>query len=253
MAASKQIPNLLTLSNLACGCLGIASLMLNNLPAGALFILLAAVFDYLDGMAARLLKAGSELGKQLDSLADVVSFGVLPGMIMYRIMLQSVRLQYPGTEWISFIPFIAVVIPLASALRLAKFNIDSRQHHHFLGLPTPASALFFTSFPFILFYHGHGIFTPPIHFLSFLFDPFLLACICLLISLLMISEIPIFSLKFQSFSWKENHYHWIFFLLLIPCLLVFRLGAGLLIIPLYVILSVVFRASFHPAGAERHV
>jgi CDP-diacylglycerol--serine O-phosphatidyltransferase len=167
------------------------------------FIVLAAVFDFLDGFAARLLKAYSKIGAELDSLADVVSFGMAPGCIVY-IYLEQYPIHLPYA-----LPFIAFLLPIFSALRLAKFNIDTRQTTSFLGLPVPANALFWSSFipsvqPFTVLH--------PLFFLVLILV--LLVTFCLLL----VSELPMFSLKFKDFRWKGNE--WPYSLLIISLLLI---------------------------------
>jgi len=146
----KHIPNILTILNLICGLISITQVLQYHLIWAALFIFIAAVFDYLDGTAARLLKAWSELGKQLDSLADLVSFGVAPGLIIFQLLSNRCSNGCNILERWNVIPFLALLIPVCSALRLAKFNIDLRQEVNFIGLPTPANAIFFASIPMIL-------------------------------------------------------------------------------------------------------
>ncbi|OZA56958.1 MAG: CDP-diacylglycerol--serine O-phosphatidyltransferase, partial [Sphingobacteriales bacterium 39-40-5] len=139
----KHIPNSVTCLNLFSGCLGIVFAFQGNLIWASYAIVIAAVFDFFDGMLARLLKAYSDIGKELDSLADMVSFGVLPSVIIYQLFALSPQIDF-GADWLSFSAFIIAVF---SALRLAKFNIDTRQSENFIGLPTPANALLIASFP----------------------------------------------------------------------------------------------------------
>jgi CDP-diacylglycerol--serine O-phosphatidyltransferase len=188
----KNIPNFITCLNLLAGSMAcVMALYLNNYVGAFVFIALAAVFDFLDGFAARLLKAYSNLGAELDSLADVISFGLAPGCIVY-IYLEQFPVHLPYA-----LPFIAFLLPVFSALRLAKFNIDTRQTNSFLGLPVPANALFWSSFiPSIQpFTDLHPLF-------------FLLLLLVLLITfcLLLVSELPMFSLKFKNFHWKGNEW-----------------------------------------------
>ncbi|MDR1950913.1 MAG: CDP-diacylglycerol--serine O-phosphatidyltransferase, partial [Bacteroidales bacterium] len=141
----KHLPNTITLANLFCGCLSIVATFSGQIGMAGFLIFLAAIFDFLDGFFAKLLNAQSELGKQLDSLADIVSFGVAPAMIAFRIM----HVHYDKLPF-EFFPYIAFVMVLFSALRLAKFTIDTRQTEHFIGMPTPANALFWASLPLVL-------------------------------------------------------------------------------------------------------
>jgi CDP-diacylglycerol--serine O-phosphatidyltransferase len=169
----------------------VMALYLNNYIGAFVFIAFAAVFDFFDGFAARLLKAYSNIGAELDSLADVISFGMAPGCIVY-IYLEQYPVDLPYA-----LPFIAFLIPVFSALRLAKFNIDTRQTTSFLGLPVPANALFWSSFiPSI----------QPFTDLHPFFFLLLLLVLLVVFSLLMVSELPMFSLKFKNFRWKGNEW-----------------------------------------------
>jgi len=219
----KHIPNSITSLNLVSGCISIVFALNGQYSAAALFILLAAIFDFMDGFAARLLKAYSPIGKELDSLADIVSFGVAPGMIIFQFMKELSETS-GDPYWIAWFAFL---IPVFSALRLAKFNLDERQTTSFLGLPTPANALFW-SFGIGFTYDKIAEFPPsPWFILPFIF----------LFSWLLISEIPMFSLKFKHFRWKGNRQQYIF--LIVCLLLIILLGpAGLSACILwYIILS----------------
>ena len=148
MAIKSHIPNILTLANLFCGILAIKVGFSEHYFLAAFFVVLGAFFDFLDGFAARLLKVQGELGKHLDSLADMVTFGVAPGVVMYSFLSSFIEDSY--------IPYISFVIPLLSAVRLAKFNIDSNQSDKFIGLPTPANALFFVFIPLLFVLESFG-------------------------------------------------------------------------------------------------
>ncbi len=190
----KQIPNIITLLNLLAGCIAITMAFSGNFTAVVLWVAVAALFDFLDGMAARLLKAYSPIGKELDSLADVVSFGVAPAIAVYVLLRDHLSLPAALGSLSSLVPYFAFLIPLFSAYRLAKFNLDERQSSSFLGLPTPANALFWISYCY-----GMVQFTP-------LDDRFLYLtyALILLLSLLMVSELPMFSLKIKSLQLKAN-------------------------------------------------
>lgn len=198
----KQIPNLITLANLLCGVLACIYSFEETLHLAALFICLGIFFDFFDGMAARLLNVTSPLGKELDSLADVVTSGVAPGMMLYVILN-----QLSDINWLCY---FALLIPLFAAYRLAKFNIDIRQSHSFLGLPTPANALIWVGLALYL--------SLPVYNDDYLFDSqhTILAAIIVAISIctniMMISEIPMFSLKvnFKDLTWKTNAIQYIF-------------------------------------------
>lgn len=212
----KQIPNLFTLLNLLLGCIAIIFILQTNetivymdregflqvnLPEkiviGSLLIFGAAIIDFLDGFVARLFKATSAMGKQLDSLADVVSFGVAPGLIIYQLLRISFSQQQDGLQ-ISLVMLLpALIIPCAAAWRLAKFNLDDSQQFHFKGLPTPAAGLFIASLPLIIFYQIMGL-------QFFLINKWILYVIILLLCFLMVSNIPMASLKFRDLSLKNN-------------------------------------------------
>lgn len=191
MSVKKSIPNFITSLNLFSGCIATYLAFQGNYSWAFFFILLAAVFDFFDGFAARLLKAYSTIGKELDSLADVVSFGVAPGAMAFSVLQQS--------ELHIALPLAGFLIPVFSALRLAKFNIDDRQTSSFLGLPVPANAIFW----------GGAIYS----YADFwIFQPWILCALVLLFCALLVSEIPMFSLKMKNFSWKENNTRYIFLL-----------------------------------------
>lgn len=238
----KHIPNTLTTLNLVSGLVSITMVMQNHLVWAAVLIFLAAVFDYLDGTAARLLKAYSELGKQLDSLADLVSFGVAPGLIIFQLLYIHCSNGCNILERWNIIPFLALLIPVCSALRLAKFNIDPRQELNFIGLPTPANAIFFASIPLILHLQDRIHTFIQLDFMVALFsNPRVLAALSVFFSYLLISEFRIFSMKFKSMGWKENQHRFIFLGLSLILLVVFSISAIPLIIMAYLLLSLVFQ------------
>lgn len=225
----KHIPNTITCLSLASGCVAIVMAFEANYLWAALWVIIAAVFDFLDGFAARLLKAYSPMGKELDSLSDLVSFGVAPGMIVFR-LLTEICPALPLDVFAPYIPYLAFVIPVFSGLRLAKFNIDERQTTSFIGLPVPAHALFWAS----LIYELHPIAATHAAY----FVPAILL-VALGTSLLLVSEIPMFSLKIKSLSWKGNEVR---YLLVIAAILFVALWGFLGVagtIFLYVVLSLV--------------
>lgn len=188
---------------------------------------LAAIFDFFDGFAARLLKVSSPIGKELDSLADMLTFGFLPAALIF----QMLRMQEVN-EWV---PYLAFIIAVFSALRLAKFNIDTRQTTSFIGLPTPANALFLSSFPAILYYSDLPV--------DFIREPwFLLAC-TVIFSFLLVAELPLFALKFNDFSWTGNKLKYIFLLTSVLLIILLKFVAIPLIIILYVLVSLFNRKS----------
>lgn len=217
----RHIPNLLTELNLFCGCIAIVlALKDNNLEYAAYFIFIAAFFDLIDGMAARLLNVKSELGKQLDSLSDVVSFGVAPAAIVFQMLNQNII-----TDFNPYLPYLAFLIAVFSALRLGKFNIDTRQTSSFIGLPTPANAMFFASLALLNTKY-------PI-----LISPLLLLFLTFLFSWLLVSPLKLFSLKFNSLSWSGNKVKYIFLAGTLILLITIKLYSLPLIILYYILLS----------------
>lgn len=228
----KHIPNSLTCCNLMCGCMATGAAFYGNYRWAIVMIIVGAVFDFFDGMVARLLHVSSPIGKELDSLADVVTFGVAPSAILFHLFH---RVHYP--EFIQpiedFLPYTAFLMAAFSALRLAKFNLDERQTSSFIGLPTPANALFWASLVV-----GQHAFLVSLKFNAvFLFLFMLLSC------MLLVAEIPLFALKFKDLSWQNNSIKYIF---LVGCLAFLPLGVSSIaaMIVWYVLLSiVVFKAS----------
>ncbi len=242
MNIRQYIPNTITTLNLVCGLVSVTLAMEHNLTGAALLILLAAVFDYLDGTAARLLKAYSELGKQLDSLADLVSFGVAPGIIIFQLLSVHCEGGCNILERMHIIPYLALLIPVCSALRLAKFNIDTNQEINFTGLPTPASAIFFASIPLILNLQPHIFTLIRLEFLLTLFaNPRALAILAVFFSYLMVSDIRLFSMKLKSTGWKENNFRYIFLAFIAVMIILFSLSAIPFILIGYLLLSMIFQ------------
>ena len=237
----KHIPNALTTLNLVCGLISVTLVLQNHLVWAAFFIFIAAVFDYLDGTAARLLKSYSELGKQLDSLADLVSFGVAPGMIIFQLLSLNCTSCNILERW-HIIPYFALLIPVCSALRLAKFNIDPRQEVNFIGLPTQANGIFFASIPMIIYIQDRIHTFIQLDFMVALFsNPRVLAVLAVFFSYLLISDFRLFSMKFKSMSWKENQHRFIFLILSLILLLIFSISAVPIVILAYLLLSVVYQ------------
>lgn len=220
----RHIPNALTCANLLCGCVGIVEVFHNNMLLSCALIGLAAVFDFFDGFAARLLNVSSPIGRELDSLADMVTFGLLPAVIIYQLMVRAV----PGIEDL-WIPNLAFVIAICSALRLAKFNIDPRQSDSFIGVPTPANALLVASIPFIL--RNHPDWEPLI------VDTTNLLVFSAVMSFLLVAELPLFALKFKSFGWAGNEVRYGFLLGSLVFLVVLGFVAVPIVVGLYVLLS----------------
>jgi CDP-diacylglycerol---serine O-phosphatidyltransferase len=214
----RHLPNFLTCCNLVCGCLGIVFLLEDKGVPAAYFVWAAGIFDFFDGFAARWLKVTSSIGKELDSLADMVSFGVLPSLVMYTMLSESMTSD--------IIPFAGFLIAVFSALRLAIFNVDETQRDSFKGLNTPANTIFITSLPLIKDDVG-----------PWLYQPATLLIITFVFSFLMVSRIEIFALKFKNFSWTENKVRFTFLGLSVLLLASLQLLAIPLIILLYIGLS----------------
>ena len=243
----KQIPNLFTLLNLVFGCIAIIYIFKDDgflmtsaadtfsmgLIVAGVYIFLAAVVDFLDGFVARLFKATSEMGAQLDSLADAVTFGVAPGMIMYRLLqLALSKAALPVNDIWYLLP--ALLIPCCAVWRLAKFNLDQEQAYYFKGVPTPAAGLTIASLPFIVNTTNNWA-------EAWLANPYILYIIIVLISFLMVSNIPLISLKFKNFSVKRNTDKFILLLIAVLSILFLKWLAVPVIFIAYVLLSLIFR------------
>lgn len=222
----KHIPNLLTISNLICGCISLYYIFQTNLVFAAYLIGLSALFDFMDGAVARILKVAGPMGKELDSLADMVSFGVVPGAVVFQLLEASSLNNYS---------FIALIIPALSAYRLAKFNIDQRQTDKFIGLPTPANTLVFLSIPLISKYQ-------PDHFISpILESPLVLIILTIVLSLCMIAELPLFALKFKNLSLVDNKIRYTFLGLALIGILTLQFAAIPLLVLTYLLLSMIVK------------
>ncbi|MGC4021433.1 MAG: CDP-diacylglycerol--serine O-phosphatidyltransferase [Cyclobacteriaceae bacterium] len=216
----KHIPNALTCGNLLCGCVGIVFCLENkNLPI-AYFIWAAGVFDFFDGFAARALKVTSPIGKELDSLADMVSFGILPSLVMYKMIEATTDNVY--------LPYVAFAIAVCSALRLAIFNIDETQRDSFKGLNTPANSIFITSLPFLT-----GALSEFVH------QTWVLISIAIVFSLLLVSRIDIIAFKFKNFSWADNKLRFTFLICAVLLLILLGKPAVSLIILTYIAFSLI--------------
>lgn len=231
----RNIPNYITLGNLICGCLGIQQLLAGNHLLAPVFVLVAAFLDFFDGMAARALKISSPIGKDLDSLADVVSFGVLPGFMAYWLMARPAITCVSDKEvmlcaGILFPAAIALLIPAFSAFRLAKFNHDTRQTESFIGLPTPANALFWCG---MMWAQSAGFLVGTSYEIGTYL--FLVALSCYLL----IAEIPMFSFKMKQLNWKGNQLRYIFIGLCIPLFVFLKLAALAPIVLLFVLVSII--------------
>jgi len=216
-----QLPNFITLLNLLSGVVGILWVLEGQLLYGAYFVILSAGFDFLDGFAARLLKVQSDMGKELDSLADVVSFGVLPGILLYSLTKAQTDSQV--------LPYLTLIIPMLSAYRLAKFNLDTRQSDRFIGLPTPANALLLSTLPHLV---AHWPELAP-----WVTSPIALVVIAWATSILLVSELPLIALKFKNSSFADNTYRYTLLCLGAFCFSWLQLAGIPLIIIAYLLLS----------------
>ena len=237
----RYIPNTITCCNLICGCIAAGCAFYGQYHYAVLMIVIGAVFDFFDGMVARALGVSSSIGKELDSLADVVTFGVAPSAIIFYLFhevhypnlnfeFSNLNFEFINLELKRFLPYTAFIMAAFSALRLAIFNLDERQHQQFIGLPTPANALFWGS----LVLGQHAFLT------SLKFNAVFLFLFMLLFCMLLVSEVPMLALKFKNFSWKDNKQRYIF---LIGCLPLLLLGISSLaaIIIWYIAVSIVLQ------------
>lgn len=255
------LANLFTASNLISGILAVLFALMGRLDLAPYAIFAGAFFDFLDGFVARMFKTTGEMGKQLDSLADMITFGVAPGVIMMVVLtvdptelnnLNSISQVAASTQaWfdglftgdLNLLPFAGLVIPFFSLFRLAKFNIDTRQSESFIGVPTPANTLLFMTFPLVLtglIYSGEDVGA----IYTFLFNPYFLLVSMVVMGLLMVSEIPLFSLKVKHFKLKGNEIRFSFLLISLIFILVFKVWSIALIVFLYLVFSIVENTIF---------
>ena len=231
MKIKKHIPNLITLLNLFSGCIALLFAFNHKFEMAFLFVSLGIFLDFFDGFFARLFKVSSPLGLQLDSLADMVTSGAVPGLVMFQMMISYSSPVVEG--YLQWFPYLGFIITLGSCYRLANFNIDTRQTDSFIGLPTPANALFILSLPLVL------KFTDSIVVIELLTNPFVLLLITALSAYMLNAEIPLFSLKIKKFSFKENALQISFLIISLLLLIFFQyLGITLLIL-FYVLLSII--------------
>lgn len=229
----KQIPNALTLANLACGVLAILFATSGDLNTPVYLIGLAAIFDFFDGFAARLLKVSGPLGKELDSLADAVSFGVVPAIMLIKAVDVYVLGPFPPSTTGEYIMrYSPILIALFSAFRLAKFNIDTRQSERFIGLPTPANTLFIISLIW-------GIDSGQIFLQEILLNPYAILGLSVVSSYLLIAEIPLLALKFKHYKWKGNELRFSLLITSIPILFIFQFLGLSIIVLLYLVMSMI--------------
>jgi len=227
----KHIPNALTCGNLICGIFGMLYVFEGELITASFLIGIALICDWLDGFVARLLQVSSPIGKELDSLADMVTFGVLPAFMMLKLIEGSCM---AGTCTVGlggfYKPYIALALAVFSALRLAKFNVDTRQSHSFIGVPTPANGMVVASLPLIM------MFQPEIS--KYLIQFNVLVIYSVVMSYLLVAELPLFALKFKNFDWADNQVKYIFLIVSVILLIMLKFVAIPVIIFLYILLSV---------------
>jgi len=232
MKIRSNIPNLITLLNLASGSVAVIQVFSGEMVLAAWFIIIAAVFDFLDGFAARLLNSKSSIGAQLDSLADVVSFGLAPAMIMFQLLVESHSQATTIFRESPFLPYVSILMVMAGAYRLARFNTDPGQSDEFKGLPIPANGLFVAALPLMMHYPSvSGMITDGVKV------NYILVSLVLFLSFLMVSRIRMISLKFYNLKWKENAYRYLL-IAPVPVLLIFFSFAAIpMTILYYIILS----------------
>lgn len=215
----RHIPNALTCANLLSGCVGIVFAFNNRLDVAAYAVLISGIFDFFDGNLARILNVKSPIGKELDSLADMVSFGFLPGVVMFKLLEQS-------HSTFEYLPYLGFLITIFSGLRLAKFNVDTRQTEDFIGLNTPMNTLFIVSLPFI-----------QREYPELIGSTLLLVGITVLMSWLLISEIRIFSLKFGTIGWADNKTKFVFLIISAVLIAFLKFAAIPFVLILYILSS----------------
>lgn len=230
----RNIPNTITCCNLISGCIATTYAYIGFTEKALLFIIIGALFDFFDGMSARLLKVSSPIGKELDSLADDITFGMAPSTLLFY---ELKVMEYPHMleSWRGFLPFVAFVMAAFSALRLAKFNLDERQTTSFIGMPTPANALFWGS----LIVGSCDVLESSPDMLLAVISLMFVCCY------LLISEVPMFALKFKHWGWKGNEVKYIFVFSCVPLLAIFGISSFAIIIAWYVVLSVFVNVSKH--------
>jgi len=239
MAFTKHVPNIITLCNLTCGLIALMYAFNTHYQMAFVWVSIGIFFDFWDGFFARILKAQSAIGLQLDSLADMVTSGVVPGLVMYQMLsgIADNQEEYnlsSDNYYLGALPFVGFIITLASCYRLAKFNVDERQTESFIGLPTPANALFILSLPVIQIHSdGDGV------IFDLLSNPFILVGISLLSAFMLNAEIPLFSLKLKYFNWETHKTQVIFLVVSVLLLFFLQYTAIPVIILFYVILSAI--------------
>jgi CDP-diacylglycerol---serine O-phosphatidyltransferase len=231
----NQIPNALTLLNVFCGSCAVVSILNGRYTEGSLFLVVCLIADFLDGFTARLLNVKSDMGKELDSLADMVSFGVVPAAILYKLLMPTPVL---GFSQHTYMPLLAFVITAFSCYRLAKFNLDTRQTESFIGLNTPTNTLFFVGLLLIKINHFEGLEEMTVN------NPIFLYALIPISSFLLISEIPMFSIKLKNFKWAGNEARYIYVAMALPLLILMREAAIALLVMLYVVVNLIGNSFF---------
>lgn len=236
----KHLPNLMTLMNLFCGCLAIISLFNGHFDNALILVVIAGILDFFDGFVARMVKANSELGKQLDSLADMVTFGVVPGFTLFFLFTRTIfSLSEMGGTITNLLPYLMFSVTLFSCLRLAKFNIDPRQASYFIGLNTPSNTFLVMSLPLIL---NHDEFwLAPI-----ILNPAFLIVFAAVSSYLLVAEIPFLSFKIKSLTWKDAKPQILLLVGAVIFLMTLRFAALPIIILYYLILSLIYPPHKNP-------
>lgn len=242
----KHIPNFITCLNLAAGFTAVILASRGSLTTASWLIVAAMVFDFLDGFSARLLNAYSETGKELDSLADVVSFGVAPALIIHKMIeAGACEVQGASTFMTEILPFVPLLMPVLAGLRLAKFNVDTTQATVFKGLPTPGNAIAVISVVLAAEYSQSTLIR------SFAVAPGALAAYTIILSILMVTRIPLLSNKFKGFRFRGNEWRFIMAGVTVAMLLIFGIAFAPLIIPVYILISVA--ALLLPFSSQKHV
>jgi CDP-diacylglycerol--serine O-phosphatidyltransferase len=230
----KQLPNLMTMGSLLCGCVAIVSIFHGQVAHAAIYVSVAAILDFLDGFVARMLHAQSELGKQLDSLADMVTFGVLPGVILFHLMLKSnYFVLYESHGIYRIFKYYMFIVTVFSCIRLARFNLDTRQTSYFIGLPTPINTLLIMSVSLMVYYNTFGL-------QFYLLNPWVLTGISSLSAGLLVAELPLISLKFKNFRFADNKAQFILLTFSLVLLPVLKFAAIPAIVIIYIILSLIY-------------
>lgn len=246
----RFVPNFLTLLNVFCGSVAAVFAVANELDIAALFVFLGVIFDFLDGLAARALNAQSELGIQLDSLADVITSGLVPGLVMFQLLTMSQTGGWGNADAMAFtpgsvleqllnapLPLLGFLITMGAAYRLAKFNTDEDQVTSFVGLPTPANALLILSLPLILLYQGNDLLN------NIILNPWFLIVVTVLSTYLMNSKIRLFALKFKDWSFKDNAVKYVFLIISLVLLLTVKFLAVPLIVIMYILSSLLVKTN----------